>query len=173
MPRNRGLRADFLPDPASEVGHDPHLLVASKSAPDTLWQQNHCGIFWSRDGGLNWVENSQSEGPARFGFCVAVDEEEPSRAWVIPAESDQTRAPIGQSLVVCRTSDGGASWDECREGLPQEACFDLVYRHAPDVASETLVFGSTNGNLYLSPDLGESWTCLASHLPPIYSVRFA
>ena len=49
--RNKGLRADFLPDPSTDVGHDPHILVAAPTNPDVLWQQNHCGIFRSTDSG--------------------------------------------------------------------------------------------------------------------------
>ena len=53
-PRKRGLKADFLPNPDVEVGHDPHLLIACAAQPDKLWQQNHCGIFRSADGGQSW-----------------------------------------------------------------------------------------------------------------------
>ena len=34
-----------------------------------------------------------------------------------------------------------------------------------------LYFGSTSGALYGSPDAGGSWTAVAEHLPPVYSVR--
>ena len=36
-----------------------------------------------------------------------------------------------------------------------------------------LYFGSTSGALYGSPDAGGSWTAVAEHLPPVYSVRTA
>ena len=41
-----------------------------------------------------------------------------------------------------------------------------------DVAGDCLCFGSTTGNVYLSDDRGESWCCLGSNFPPVYSVRF-
>ncbi|HHP7240722.1 MAG TPA: hypothetical protein ACFCUD_03575 [Cyclobacteriaceae bacterium] len=43
-PRNKGLKADFLPDPGSDVGQDPHLIVSCTEHPKIMWQQNHCGI---------------------------------------------------------------------------------------------------------------------------------
>lgn len=43
---------------------------------------------------------------------------------------------------------------------------------ALDVSDDTLAFGSTTGNLYLSEDRGEHWQTVANNLPPIYSVRF-
>jgi photosystem II stability/assembly factor-like uncharacterized protein len=171
--RNRGLRADFLPDPSSEVGQDPHLLAWCPSAPDHVWQQNHCGVFASDDGARSWREVSQAGGPVRFGFPIAVDEHDPRTAWVVPAQSDARRIAVGGGLCVSRTSDGGATWTALRAGLPQEECWDVVYRHALDLAGDTLAFGSTTGNVYWSDDCGESWRALGHHLPPVYSVRFA
>ena len=171
--RNKGLRADFLPDPHAEVGHDPHLLVASPANPDVLWQQNHCGIFRSTDGGQNWTDISDKEGYANFGFTIAVDEKAVNQAWVIPAISDEIRVTKGAALCVCRTDDGGQTWQDLRSGLPQQACYDLVYRHALDLTQETLAFGTTCGNLFLSENKGENWMALNAHLPMIYSVHFA
>lgn len=64
------------------------------------------------------------------------------------------------------------SWEDLRDGLPQENAYDVVYRHALDNDHGGLAFGSTTGNLYVSEDRGDRWTCVANDLPPIYSVRF-
>jgi photosystem II stability/assembly factor-like uncharacterized protein len=170
--RNKGLRADFLPDPFTEVGHDPHLLVACPSQPEVMWQQNHCGIFRSTDAGKNWADISQKEGPANFGFTIAVHETDPDMAWVIPGISDVNRTPIDQSLVVCRTIDGGKRWEEQRSGLPQGDAFDIVYRHALDIDNDTLAFGTTTGNLFLSDNLGMEWRVISHYLPMVHSVDF-
>lgn len=50
---------------------------------------------------------------------------------------------------------------------------DYVCRHALALSGNTLAFGSTTGNLYVSEDRGDSWSVVANNLPPIYSVRFA
>lgn len=72
---------------------------------------------------------------------------------------------------VARTTDGGASWAQLREGLPQESAHDVVYRHALGNRGDVLAFGSTTGNLYVSEDRGDRWQTVANNLPPIYSVR--
>jgi photosystem II stability/assembly factor-like uncharacterized protein len=170
--RNKGMRADFLPDPNAETGYDPHILVAAPSNPDILWQQNHCGIFVSTDGAKNWIEVSEAEGPARFGFAISVAEDNPNQAWVAPADSDMIRTAIKGALCICRTDDGGKSWKALRKGLPQENCFDIVYRHALASSGDTVIFGTTTGNLFISNDRGESWEVINNYLPMVYSVMF-
>jgi hypothetical protein len=170
--RNTGLKADYLPDPDAAVGQDPHIVVRAPSDPDRLWQQNHCGIFRSDDGARTWLDVSESDGPAKFGFAIAVHEERPDTAWVVPAISDDMRIAVDGALCVCRTDDAGKTWTAHRKGLPQRHAYDVVFRHALDVQGERLVFGSTTGNLYTSEDAGKTWTCIANNLPPIYSTRF-
>ena len=170
--RNKGLRADFLPDPNSDIGHDPHIIVAAPSDPDTIWQQNHCGIFYTSDGAKNWKDVSQPKGPARFGFAIAVADDNPEQAWVAPAISDEDRVAIKGALCICRTDDGGKTWKELRKGLPQENCFDIVYRHALASSGEGVAFGTTTGNLFFSGDKGASWEVINNYLPMIHSVQF-
>jgi len=172
-PRNQGLIAEYLPNPFAEVGQDPHLLVASPANPDVLMQQNHCGIFRSEDGGAGWRDVSLPEGPARFGFPIVMDEKDPDTAWVFPAVSDEKRVAVDGALCVCRTRDGGKTWQAFRQGLPQQNCYDYALRHAADIRAEALVFGTTSGNLFLSEDCGETWQSLGSNFPLFYSVRFA
>ncbi|MCB0598286.1 MAG: hypothetical protein KDD28_29700, partial [Phaeodactylibacter sp.] len=138
-----------------------------------LWQQNHCGIFVSNDGGANWLDVSEPEGPARFGFAVAVAEDDPQQAWVAPAVSDEIRTAVGHALCICRTDDGGKTWKASRKGLPQEFCYDIVYRHALAAAGEDVVFGTTTGNVFFSRDRGDSWEVLSHYLPMVHAVAFA
>jgi photosystem II stability/assembly factor-like uncharacterized protein len=170
--RNKGMTADFLPDPNAETGYDPHIMVAAPTNPDILWQQNHCGIFRSLDGGKNWIDIGEKEGPARFGFAIAVAEDNADQAWVAPAHSDMTRTAISGALCICRTDDGGKTWKQMRNGLPQQNCFDIVYRHALASSGDAVAFGTTTGNLFFSPDRGENWQVLGNYLPMVYSVQF-
>jgi photosystem II stability/assembly factor-like uncharacterized protein len=171
--RNRGLVMDYSPDPTDEwAGHDPHAVVMCQGAPDHLWQQNHCGVFYSDDGAATWRKVSNPDSGVHFGFPVAVDEHDGRTAWLVPGKSDMQRTTIDGGLFVARTEDGGATWTQLREGLPQEDAYDVIYRHALDNSGDQLAFGTTTGNLYVSEDRGGSWATVANNLPPIYSVRF-
>jgi len=48
----------YSPDPTAEWGHDPHCVVLCPGQPDHVWQQNHCGVFYSSDGAANWKKVS-------------------------------------------------------------------------------------------------------------------
>lgn len=165
--RNVGLKATYLPNPTAEAGHDPHLLLLCKSNPTVLWQQNHCGVYRSTDGGLFWEDVSDVEQGIYYGFALAIDHENPLRAWVIPAVSDEVRVAHNLSLSVRRTEDGGKTWTTLQKGLPQKNCFDIVFRHAFDRCGQTLVFGTTTGHVFISENDGDDWKLLANHLPKI------
>ena len=47
---NQGVRADFLPDPLPDFGQCPHKVLMHESKPETLFQQNHCGVYRSDSG---------------------------------------------------------------------------------------------------------------------------
>jgi hypothetical protein len=172
-PSNRGCKADFMPNPDVEVGHDPHLIVQCQTQPDKLWQQNHCGIFRSIDGGESWTQVSTKGSLPHFGFAIAVDPNDGETAWVVPAESDEVRIAVDRAQCIARTTDGGRSWQIFRAGLPQTDCYDFAFRHCLDLSGNELIFGTAGGSLYHSADRGETWTAIANHLPPIYSARFA
>ncbi len=173
--RTRGMRAAYMPPERAEEPdiQDPHRMVACPADPERLWVQHHNGIFVSADRGLNWREIPQA-GPSTFGFAVAVHPSDPNCAWFVPAVKDECRVPADQRLRVTRTRDGGKSFEVLEQGLPQQLCYDLVYRHGLNVddSGRRLAMGSTTGHLWVSEDQGDSWNLVAGHLPPIFAVRW-
>ena len=167
--KNLGMRADFLPSIDVEAGFDPHIVVPFRRDVNILWQQNHCGVYKSYNAGKKWIEVSQKDGPVDVGFACVVSEINPDQAWVIPMKSDEQRIPVDCALKVFRTDDGGESWKDVSDGLPQEACFDIVYRHALEIKGEHLIFGTSTGNVYYSDNLGNNWNVLSNNLAMVYS----
>jgi hypothetical protein len=171
-----GLRAEYAPPEFAREpnGQDVHRAVQCRGAPDTVWMQHHNGIFLSRDSGRTCTEITDVD-PSVFGFAVVVHPKDPDTAWFVPGVKDQFRYPADGRLVVTRTQDGGKSFDKLVRGLPQEHAYDLVYRHGMDIdaSGDSLAFGSTTGNLFVSDDGGESWQCVSHTLPPIYCVRYS
>ena len=173
-PRNRGVRADFYPDPHPETGQCVHKLAAAAGEPETLYQQNHCGVYRSDDGGVQWEEITPGL-PSQFGFPLVTHPRDPDTAWVIPLNGDDRgRYLPDASAAVWRTRDRGRSWLRSAAGLPQNDAYLTVLREA--MARDTLdpvgiAFGTETGQLWHSPDEGASWRQIARDLPPIWSVE--
>jgi len=155
------------------VIQDPHLVAMCRDQPDVMWVQHHNGIFRSTDYGQNWNE-LECNAPSNFGFAVAAHPTDPNTAWFVPAVKDEKRYAVDGKVVVTRTRDGGESFEILGKGLPGQNAYDIVYRHALDVdeTGETLAFGSTTGNLWITENGGDDWVELSSNLPPVYAVRF-
>jgi hypothetical protein len=172
---NTGVRADFLPDPPPETGHCVHKLRLHPARAGRLYQQNHCGVYRSDDGGDSWTEIT-GDLPSDFGYALALDPRDPDVAYVIPEESSHMRATVDGKLRVYRTRDAGGSWRALTRGLPQEHAYVSVLREAMD--TDTLdpcgvYFGTTTGQLFASADNGDSWTLIAGFLPKILCVSVA
>lgn len=170
----QGMRSDFLPPELAENpnNQDPHRVVRCAAQPDVLWCQHHGGIWRSTDNATSWQPVTAPL--SSFGFAVAVHPQQADTAWFVPAVKDMLRVPVDGALVVNRTRDGGRSFETLRTGLPQQHCYDLVYRHGLDVSPDgrSLLMASTTGGLWASADGGDSWQTVSQSLPPIYAVRF-
>jgi photosystem II stability/assembly factor-like uncharacterized protein len=174
--RNRGTRADFLPEGQNypEHGQCVHCLVMAPGMPNRLYQQNHCGMYRSDDGGRNWI-SVEAGLPSSFGFPAAVHPRDPNTLFLVPLNGDTAGRFVPDArAAVWRTRDGGRTWSDQREGMPQENAFFGVLRQA--LATDSLdpagvYYGTGSGSLYVSADEGDSWACIAQHLPVISSVE--
>jgi photosystem II stability/assembly factor-like uncharacterized protein len=179
-PLNKGCAADFNPEPDIEFGHDPHCVALHPQAPDTLWQQNHCGIYRMHrpDGVWDRVGDNMPRDVGDIGFPVGLHPRDPDVAWVFPMDGSDVwpRTSPGGRPAVFRTRDAGKSWTRCDRGLPNENAFLTVLRQSMAVDAEDPVgvyFGTTTGQVWASADEGESWATAAENLPHIYSVEVA
>jgi photosystem II stability/assembly factor-like uncharacterized protein len=175
-PRNRGTRADFLPEEQRypEIGQCVHCLVMAPGDAGTLYQQNHCGMYRSDDGGKAW-QSIETGLPSSFGFPAAVHPRDPATLYLLPLNGDTAGRYVPEAkAAVWRTRDGGRHWQALRQGLPQENAYFCVLRRALATDARDpagVYFGTNSGALYGSADEGESWRCIAPYLPPILSVE--
>jgi photosystem II stability/assembly factor-like uncharacterized protein len=174
--RNRGTRCDFLPDGQKypDVGQCVHSVVMAPGMPNRLYQQNHCGMYRSDDSGRSWL-SIEAGLPSSFGFPAAAHPRDPQTLYLAPLNGDTAGRfmPEGRAAV-WRTVDAGRTWRSAREGLPAQNAFFGVLRQA--LATDRLepagvYFGTSSGTVYASADEGETWTCIAQHLPTISSVE--
>ncbi len=172
-PVNRGLHSEFMPDPTAEIGHCVHRLAMHPSNPDTLFMQKHWDVMRSDDAGANWREISGNL-PSDFGFPIEVHAHEPETVYVVPIKSDSEHYPPEGKLRVYRSRTGGNEWEALTDGLPQKDCYVNVLRDAMAVDSLDpcgIYFGTTGGQVYVSPDGGDHWRPIVRDLPGVLSVE--
>ena len=93
--------------------------------------------------------------------------------------ADPNRIYVSQSSgwfgqLIQRSDDGGRTWEDLRDGLPQSNAFFGVLRQAMATdrhAPAGVYFGTSSGSVFASADEGESWSVVAEHLPAIHSVE--
>ncbi|MHB8704132.1 MAG: WD40/YVTN/BNR-like repeat-containing protein [Candidatus Tyrphobacter sp.] len=173
QPINRGLRSAQIPDEDAEVGHCVHRIAMHPSRPETLFMQKHWDVMRSDDAGASWHEISGNL-PTDFGFPIDVHAHDPETIYVVPITSDSQHFPPDGRLRVYRSRSGGNEWEPLTQGLPQRDCYVNVLRDAMAVDaldSCGIYFGTTGGQVYVSPDEGDSWNCIVRDLPAVLSVE--
>ncbi|OYW13133.1 MAG: hypothetical protein B7X34_00825 [Acidobacteriia bacterium 12-62-4] len=172
-PINRGLRSEFLPEQEAEVGHCVHRIAMHPSRPNVLFMQKHWDVMRSDDAGDSWREVSGNL-PVDFGFPIAVHAHEPETIYVVPIKSDSEHFPPEGKLRVYRSRTGGMEWEALTKGLPQSDCYVNILRDAMavDRLDECgIYFGTSGGQVYVSPNGGDDWQCIVHDLPPVLSVE--
>lgn len=157
-----------------QTGLCVHNMVRADGSGDILYQQNHHGVYRSRNGGRSWDDITEGL-PSTFGFPVHVHPRDGSTIWTLPLNGDATgRYPPDAAAAVWKSTDGGDSWEAKRDGLPQVACYFTVLRQAMagDAADPAgIYFGTNSGSIFASTDEGESWDEIARHLPTVLCVE--
>ncbi|MGD2016837.1 MAG: glycosyl hydrolase [Planctomycetota bacterium] len=157
----------------------PQLVVPATTNPDRLWMQGHHGVHrMDREDGL-WVRTGPRADDGSFadrGFPIAVHPHDPDTCWVVPLGSgpDGARLPAGGRPAVHRTRDAGETWERQGAGLAEAGAWWTVKRQALAVDGCDplgLYLGTSTGEVWASRDEGESWACVASGLPAVYSVE--
>jgi photosystem II stability/assembly factor-like uncharacterized protein len=172
-PINQGLRSQFIPDPNAEVGHCVHRIALHKKRPGLLFMQKHWDVLRTDNNGDTWHEVSGNL-PSDFGFAIDIHAHEPETVYVVPIKSDGEHFPPDGKLRVYRSKTGGNEWEALTKGLPQSDCYVNVLRDAMAVDSLEscgIYFGTTGGQVYASPDAGNTWAPIVRDLPAVYSVE--
>ena len=149
-----GMRAAYMPpeqadNPNTQDPHRHRALRGGARGAVVPASQRHLALHRQR---AYAGTRSPAAPVSSFGFAVAVHPRRAGHGLVRAGRSDECRVPVDGAMVVNRTRDGGAAFETLRAGLPQQHCYDLVYRHGLAVAPDgrTLLMGSTTGSLWAS-----------------------
>jgi hypothetical protein len=169
----KGLKSNYIPDPNAEIGYCVHRIAMNPKRPNTLFMQLHWDVMRTDNAGDLWTEVSGNL-PTDFGFAIDVHAHEPDTVYVVPIKSDAEHYVHDGKLRVFRSRKGGNEWEPLTKGLPQENCYVNVLRDAMSIDSLDkcgIYFGTTGGQVYCSPDSGDSWAPIVRDLPAVLSVE--
>jgi photosystem II stability/assembly factor-like uncharacterized protein len=175
----KGLVPRYLPEEARQDTHAycVHSIKRAPREPSTIYMQFHGGVYRSDDAGESWADIGTDSGlPSDFGFPLAIDPDDPNRAFVIPLVADVDRVTPDGRVRVYETRDRGKSWRALEAGLPQSQSYLTVLRQAFCTDGESpvgLYFGAQSGEVFGSANGGRTWSTIAARLPPVVSMRCA
>jgi hypothetical protein len=170
--------ADF--DASNVSFHDPHCVRMAPSNPDRLYQQNHCGIYRLDHPSKEWLRigNAMPTKVGDIGFPIVVHPRDADTAWVFPMDGQMVwpRTAIAGKPAAYITRNAGKSWQRQDQGLPKSQAWWTIKRQAmcaDSLDSIGLYVGTSSGEVWASRNEGNSWQCIARHLPEIYAVEAA
>ena len=176
----RGLEVVEGFNAANIAFHDPHCVRLCLTNPDRLYQQNHCGIYRIDRPSNEWVRigNNMPKKVGDIGFPIVVHPRDADTAWAFPMDGSTVwpRVSPGGKPAAYVTHNGGKTWMRQDKGFPRANAWWTVKRQAMtlDVQEPVgLYLGTTSGEIWASRTGGTSWTCLARHLPEMYSLEAA
>jgi hypothetical protein len=169
--QNKNVLADFMPNKYPVYGQCVHKLARHSSTPNVIYQQNHCGVYRSDDGGEDW-KDIRNNLPSRFGFPIAVDANDPKRAYVAPLEEDAARVAPNGSFAVWSSDNSGKEWYSLSKGFPPFSYYTVLREGLVSDAEDPcgLYVGTTTGQVFASRNQGNNWTKVADGLPTVLSV---
>ena len=160
--------------------HDPHCVRLCPTNPDRLYQQNHCGIYRRDRSEGRWIRIGMSmpNKVGDIGFPMVLHPRDPDTVWVFPMDGSTVwpRVSPGGKPAAYVTRNAGKTWTRQDKGFPRADAWWTVKRQAMTADAHEpvgLYLGTTSGEVWASRTGGTSWTCMARHLPEIYSVEAA
>lgn len=165
-PKNKNVRADFLPEKYPEFGQCVHKLVMDPAKPDYLYQQNHCGVYRSQNSAEDWGEISKGL-PSGFGFPMAVHPQESETFYVVPEQGDFFRVAANKEFSVYTTSNAGKTWRKLSKGLPTKNANLGCYREglATDQLDPAGVYVHADGSSVLKRQQRQNMATLCPVAP--------
>jgi hypothetical protein len=174
-PKNKGVEVPFQPEKYPEFGQCVHKVTIDAENPNTLYRQDHGGMYVSRDAGDSWIRIGKSLPlDDDFGFVVATAPHLPGRAMFVPLEGNR-RLTFGGGFRVYQWQEKAKKFSAL---MPTSRFPGDFGNHREALACDRLdpagiYAGTTTGQLFFSPNAGKSWDVAPFTFPAIHSVAVA
>jgi len=164
------VKVSFQPEKYPEVGQCVHDMVLDPARSETVYRQDHDGIYVSHDAAENWKRVGGSL-PSDFGFVVAAPVHAPGTAFFVPL-AGESRTTTEEGLQVWKFTDATRKWAPT---FPARRFPGTFGTHREGLAADSLdpfglYLGTTTGDLFYSNDAARTWSLLPYRFPAIHSV---
>jgi photosystem II stability/assembly factor-like uncharacterized protein len=146
---------------------DIHRLALVHADPDIIYMTTGVGLYKSENAGETWDRLTTEDDLIGYPDPLFVDPHDAETVYIAGGKGGPATWRSGYSnATVLRSRNGGRSWDNIREGLPQptRGNFEAMSLHEMPQAL-ALYLGTASGEIYESVDRGDSWQLIASGLP--------
>lgn len=141
-------------DHRPDAQRDVHMLAWHPTAPDRAYEAGGGGSAWSKDGGQTW-QRIDAGRDRHYTWALATDPADPD-CWFISACPGPREAHygVGSAQAYLYRWRGAGPWQSLDGGLPQPLT-SMPYALAS--LPGQFYAGLSDGRLYASYDLGDSW----------------
>lgn len=156
--------------------HDTHRTVIRQRDPRQIFLSSGEGVYYSADGGDTWKHIQTRHDRLGYPDALVIDPHDEDVVFIAGA-GNPPREWAGESIAnsnagVIRSDDGGETWYEAMNGLPQPVTGNFeamsLFGHPGGIE---LFLGTATGEVYCSPDRGANWSTVAEGLPPVSKVH--
>ena len=145
------------------VVHPENSDVVWVAAQGPLWSSGgDRGLYKSTDGGKNWKKTLGDD--EWVGVTdIAIDPRDPDRLYAATWQRHRSVAAYmggGPGSGIHRSTDGGETWEEVTNGLPESNMGKIglaISPQVPDILYAAIELDRRTGGVYRSADRGSSW----------------
>ncbi len=153
------------------LNRDVHRIVQAPWTSDLLFLANGgVGCFRSTDAGEHWEHIPELDREISYPDCMVASPHDDHTLLVTGARGNPfSWFKTGKAeATVMRSRDGGNSWEPANRGLPAGGRANFEAMTIVSSPEGTSVFvGDTDGDIFLSEDLGGQWSKIIEGGPPI------
>ncbi len=132
----------------------------SESDPNIIYGGGQY-LYKSTDAGNNWEASSSTIHPDGDPiYAMAISSTDPNQLYV-------STAPYNGKGEIYRSLDGGDSWSNVSQGLPNRFINDIYIDPSDDQTIYVVLSGFGSGHVFKSENRGASWNDISANLPDL------
>ena len=149
---------------------DVHRMMVTAARPDDLVMGNGIGVYRSGDAGETWEQLTDRSARIAYPDAVIIHPAKPETVFMAgaicgPGDWRQTKTADAR---IARSRDGGKRWEYLEGGLPGHIHGNIEgFTLNVWPGGCALFAGTTDGDVFLSEDEGDTWMTVAQRIGPV------